>query len=154
MQIYTLCLVQVGNGIELEAVGFPFEPYWWRPCGVTWDSSRTVVVIKLRRTSALCYIIPYVIVQQFVLHITICKMLVNTKFTAHPPPQPGGRADACKTHPSAPTAPAPLQGFLRLLISLAPPPSPPFLSPCFCFSHRYLFWLPPPVIPHPRAVLK
>ena len=23
------------------------------PCGVTWDSSRTVVVIKLRRTSAL-----------------------------------------------------------------------------------------------------
>ena len=28
-----------------------FEPYRWRPCGVTWDSSRTVVVIKLRRTS-------------------------------------------------------------------------------------------------------
>ena len=47
------CLVQVGNGIELEAVGFRFEPYRWRPCGVTWDSSRTVVVIKLRRTSAL-----------------------------------------------------------------------------------------------------
>ena len=43
------CLVQVGNGIELEAVG----PYRWRPCGVTWDSSRTVVVIKLWRTSAL-----------------------------------------------------------------------------------------------------
>ena len=47
------CLVQVGNGIDLEAVGFQFEPYRWRPCGVTWDSSRTVVVIKLRRTSAL-----------------------------------------------------------------------------------------------------
>ena len=47
------CLVQVGNGIELEAVGLQFEPYLWRPCGVTWDSSRTVVVIKLRRTSAL-----------------------------------------------------------------------------------------------------
>ena len=47
------CLVQVGNGIELEAVGLQFEPYRWRPCGVTWDSSRTVVVIKLRRTSAL-----------------------------------------------------------------------------------------------------
>ena len=47
------CLVQVGNGIELEAVGFRFEPYRWRPCGVTWDSSRTVVVLKLRRTSAL-----------------------------------------------------------------------------------------------------
>ena len=47
------CLVQVGNGIELEAVGLHFEPYRWRPCGVTWDSSRTVVVIKLRRTSAL-----------------------------------------------------------------------------------------------------
>ena len=45
--------VQVGNGIELEAVGLQFEPYRWRPCGVTWDSSRTVVVIKLRRTSAL-----------------------------------------------------------------------------------------------------
>ena len=25
----------------------------WRPCGVTWESSLTVVVIKLRRTSAL-----------------------------------------------------------------------------------------------------
>ena len=31
----------------------PVEPYRWCPCGVTWDSSRTVVVIKLRRTSAL-----------------------------------------------------------------------------------------------------
>ena len=47
------CLVQVGNGIELEAVGLQFEPYRWRPCGVTWDLSRTVVVMKLRRTSAL-----------------------------------------------------------------------------------------------------
>ena len=46
-------LVQVGNGIELEAVGLQFKPYRWRPCDVTWDSSRTVVVIKLRRTSAL-----------------------------------------------------------------------------------------------------
>ena len=41
------CLVQVGNGIELEAVGLQFKHYWWWPCGVTWDSSRTVVVIKL-----------------------------------------------------------------------------------------------------------
>ena len=40
------------QGIELEAVGLQFEPYRWRPCGVTWDSSRTVVVTKLRRTSA------------------------------------------------------------------------------------------------------
>ena len=49
--------VQVGNGIELEAVGLQFEAYRWSPCGVTvtWDSSRTVVVIKLRRTSALHY---------------------------------------------------------------------------------------------------
>ena len=47
------CLVQVGNGIELEAVDLQFEPYGWCPCGVTWDSSRTVVVIKLQRTSAL-----------------------------------------------------------------------------------------------------
>ena len=45
------CLVQVGNGIGLEAVGLQFEPYRWCPCGVTWDSSRTVVVIKRRRTS-------------------------------------------------------------------------------------------------------
>ena len=46
---------QVGNCIELEAVGLQFEPYQWRPCGVTrtWDSSLTVVVIKLLRTSAL-----------------------------------------------------------------------------------------------------
>ena len=45
---YTMgCLAQVGNGIELEAIGLQFEPYLWLPCGVTWDSSRTVVVIKL-----------------------------------------------------------------------------------------------------------
>ena len=42
-----------GTGIELEAVGLQFEPYRWGPCGVTWDSSRTVVIIKLRRTCAL-----------------------------------------------------------------------------------------------------
>ena len=47
------CLVQVGDGIELVAVGLQFEPYRWCPCSETWDSSRTVVVIKLRRTSAL-----------------------------------------------------------------------------------------------------
>ena len=52
--VYKGCLVQVGNGIELEAVGLQFEPYQWRPCGVTWDSSRTVVVIKLLLTSGLC----------------------------------------------------------------------------------------------------
>ena len=45
--------VQLFYGIELEAVGLQFEPYRWRPCGVTWHLSRTVVVIKLRRTSAL-----------------------------------------------------------------------------------------------------
>ena len=45
--------VQVGNGIELEGVGLQLEPYRWRLCGVTSDSSRTVVVIKLRQTSAL-----------------------------------------------------------------------------------------------------
>ena len=42
----------VGRGTELDTVGRQ-----WRPCGVTWgfgpeQSSRTVVVIKLRRTSA------------------------------------------------------------------------------------------------------
>ena len=40
------CLVQVGNGIKLEAVGLQFKPYLWLPCGVTWDSSLTVVVIS------------------------------------------------------------------------------------------------------------
>ena len=38
-------------------VGRQFEPYRWRPCGVTWDSSQTVVVIKLWQTSALCLFI-------------------------------------------------------------------------------------------------
>ena len=47
------CLVQVGNGIVLEAVGLQFEPYLWHPCCVTWDSSQTVVVIKLQQTSSL-----------------------------------------------------------------------------------------------------
>ena len=45
--------ISFNNGIELEAVGFQFEPYWGLLCGVTWDSSRTVVVIKLLWTSAL-----------------------------------------------------------------------------------------------------
>ena len=31
------CLVQVGNGIELDTVGRQFESYLWRPCDVTWD---------------------------------------------------------------------------------------------------------------------
>ena len=48
---HDICLVQVG--IELEAVGLQFVPYRWLPCGVTWDSSQTVVVIKLLQTSAL-----------------------------------------------------------------------------------------------------
>ena len=50
-------IVQGGNGIELEAIGLQFKPYLWRPCGLTWDSSRTlwrtVMVIKLLRTSTL-----------------------------------------------------------------------------------------------------
>ena len=50
--------VHVGNGIEQEAVGLLFEPYWWRPCGVTWYSFQTVVVIKLQRTSALNINVP------------------------------------------------------------------------------------------------
>ena len=46
------CLVQVGNGIELDTVSFRFEPYRWPPCGVNLDIAprRTAVVIKLRRT--------------------------------------------------------------------------------------------------------
>ena len=50
------CLVQVGNGIDLEAVNLQFKPFWWRHCGVTWDSSRAFVVIKLQQNSALEYI--------------------------------------------------------------------------------------------------
>ena len=51
----TRCLVQVGNGIELDTVGSLFEPYLWRPCGVTWDivpeqqwSLLTVTVMLVR----------------------------------------------------------------------------------------------------------
>ena len=48
------CLVQVCNGIEVDTVGRQFEPYRWRPCYVTSDNcSRSVMVIKLRRSSAL-----------------------------------------------------------------------------------------------------
>ena len=43
----------VGNGTELDTVGRQFELYLWRPCGATCYSSRTVVVMKLLRTSAL-----------------------------------------------------------------------------------------------------
>ena len=35
--IHKGCLVQVGDGIELDTVGRQFEPYRWLPCGVTWD---------------------------------------------------------------------------------------------------------------------
>ena len=53
VNIIFICLVQVCNDIELQAVGLQFEPYLWLLCGVTWDSSQTVVEIKLLRTSAL-----------------------------------------------------------------------------------------------------
>ena len=53
LNYFTWCLIQVGNGIEMEAVGLQFKPYLWCPCGVTWDSSQTVVVIKLLQTSTL-----------------------------------------------------------------------------------------------------
>ena len=32
------CLVQVGNGIELDTVGLQFEPDLRLPCAVTWDA--------------------------------------------------------------------------------------------------------------------
>ena len=44
---------RIARDSRMEAGGLQFGPYWWRPCGVTWDSSRTVVVRKLLRTSAL-----------------------------------------------------------------------------------------------------
>ena len=54
---------------QLHSTGSCWSPVWtlpvatvWRPCGVTWDSSRTVVVIKLQRTSAL-------------KHLTSCLLL-------------------------------------------------------------------------------
>ena len=37
LSLQLLCLVQVGNGIELDTVGRQFEPYRRHPCGVTWD---------------------------------------------------------------------------------------------------------------------
>ena len=40
------------TGIRIDFTSM-IEPYRWCPCSVTWDSSRTVVAIKLRRTSAL-----------------------------------------------------------------------------------------------------
>ena len=49
------CLVQCGNGIELDTVGRQFEPYLLHPCGVTGDfvpKQWTVVTIKLLRISA------------------------------------------------------------------------------------------------------
>ena len=46
-------LTQKLNTLFWLKVIFQVEPYLWRPCGVTWDSSLTVVVIKLWRTSAL-----------------------------------------------------------------------------------------------------
>ena len=52
---------------ELEAVCLCFEPYWWSPCGVTWDSSLTVVVIKLWRTSNL-YVSTVMIVVTIMFH--------------------------------------------------------------------------------------
>ena len=36
------CLVQVGNDIELDTVGRQFDPYRWRPCGVSGSSSSSV----------------------------------------------------------------------------------------------------------------
>ena len=64
-----IVLVQVGNGIDLEAVGLQFEPYQWLPCGVTWDSSLTVQVIKLWQTSALQLLLHhYYLLLQLLLH--------------------------------------------------------------------------------------
>ena len=36
------CLVQFGNGIELDTIGRQFEPYRRRPCGVTWNQWEVV----------------------------------------------------------------------------------------------------------------
>ena len=46
----------VGNDIELDtrAVGRRFEPYQWRPCGVTWDAVlKQSWSLKLRRNTRL-----------------------------------------------------------------------------------------------------
>ena len=53
-----------------------FEPYQCRPCGVTWDSSRTVVVIKLLRTSALHRILLIPIITSFA-SLTCCRALTR-----------------------------------------------------------------------------
>ena len=41
------------TGSRWSPVRTLLRAYWWRPCGVTWDSSQTGVVIRLRQTSAL-----------------------------------------------------------------------------------------------------
>ena len=46
------CLVQVVNGTELEDVGLQFEPCQWRPCGGTWDSSRTLADSRGNKAAA------------------------------------------------------------------------------------------------------
>ena len=69
-------LVQVGNGIELEAIGLQFEPYLWRPCGVTWDSSLTVVVIKLLQTSALS-MLAHMIFEYIPIYTNTCNTYKN-----------------------------------------------------------------------------
>ena len=44
-------LEAVGQTKLRAQLGLEFEPYRWRPCGMTLDSSRTFVVLKLRRPS-------------------------------------------------------------------------------------------------------
>ena len=38
LEMQKVCLVQVGNDIELDTVGRQFKPYLWCHCSVTWDA--------------------------------------------------------------------------------------------------------------------
>ena len=70
------------------------------------------------------------------------------QITAHLPSPPGCSADLSKLIPSLLSVL--FQGFRSLLSRL----TQQFLSPYFCFSHKYLSWLPSLVAPHPRADFK
>ena len=48
------CLVQVGNGIELEAVGLQFKPYLWCDLGFFPNSRGNKAAANLRPTTLSC----------------------------------------------------------------------------------------------------
>ena len=92
------------------------------------------------------YIVYYVIVQHlcYILWCITCYLtpnLLSLNFTAHRLHSLVAVLTRKRVKLIPVLLPAPIQGFHCLLISLALLNLPP----CFCFSHKYLSWLPPPV---------